>query len=66
MYLCLEKRAVIPIKSDASLNFGGRSSELYCEGGEVGFIQRIINESADPFVHKRFGWFTCLVSKVDT
>eukprot|EP01036_Dinobryon_divergens_P030181 gene30182-39380_t len=49
--------------SDASLNFGGCSTELYCEGGEVGFIQRIIKESADPFVHKRIGWFTCLVSK---
>eukprot|EP01035_Chromulina_nebulosa_P036548 gene36548-49245_t len=59
----LKKRAIIPIKSDASLNFGGCSTELYCEGGEVGFIQRIIKESADPFVHKRIGWFTCLVSK---
>jgi 23S rRNA (adenine1618-N6)-methyltransferase len=42
-------------------NFGGRESELWCPGGEVGFIGRMIIESA-----QRRGqclWFTSLVSK---
>jgi 23S rRNA (adenine1618-N6)-methyltransferase len=43
------------------LNFGGRQSELWCEGGEVGFITRMIKESAQrPDVCL---WFTSLVSK---
>ncbi len=49
-------------KPDAPvLNFGGRSHELWCEGGEVAFVQRMIAESA-----ARPGlcaWFTTLVSK---
>ncbi len=49
---------------DAVLNFGGRANELWCEGGEAGFIQRMIRESAE-----RPGlcvWFTTLVSKKAT
>ncbi|MGC4074737.1 MAG: 23S rRNA (adenine(1618)-N(6))-methyltransferase RlmF [Nibricoccus sp.] len=30
------------------LNFGGRANELWCPGGEVAFIRRMIAESADP------------------
>ena len=45
----------------AGLNFGGRDAELWCEGGELGFIQRMIQESAeDP---ERCRWFSSLVSK---
>lgn len=43
------------------LNFGGRANELWCPGGEVAFIRRMIAESA-----ARPGlciWFTTLVSK---
>jgi len=47
--------------AQASLNFGGRQQELWCEGGEVAFVSRMINES------RAFGsqvrWFTSLVSK---
>lgn len=43
------------------LNFGGRANELWCEGGELGFIRRMIEESA-PFAGQ-CGWFTTLVSK---
>lgn len=43
------------------LNFGGQSNELWCPGGEAGFIRRMITESAaQPDV---CGWFTTLVSK---
>ncbi|GAB1487960.1 23S rRNA (adenine(1618)-N(6))-methyltransferase RlmF [Opitutaceae bacterium] len=43
------------------LNFGGRSHELWCDGGEVAFVQRMITESAaQPGL---CGWFTTLVSK---
>jgi 23S rRNA (adenine1618-N6)-methyltransferase len=43
------------------LNFGGQESELWCEGGEVGFISRMINESTQ--VPGLCLWFTSLVSK---
>lgn len=43
------------------LNFGGMTSELVCEGGERGFILRMISESSR--FADRIGWFTSLVSK---
>ena len=45
------------------LNFGGKSSELWCPGGEVDFIGRMIRESA-AFRNQIF-WFTTLVSNAD-
>ena len=47
----------------ATLNFGGTSNELWCEGGELQFISRMIKESR--VYRDRCGWFTCLVSKED-
>ncbi len=45
------------------LNFGGQQSELWCEGGELAFITKMIRESA---LHSlQVLWFTCLVSKKD-
>ena len=41
-------------------NFGGTNSELWCAGGELGFIRRMITESR--FIAGRVGWFTTLVS----
>lgn len=43
------------------LNFGGRANELWCEGGELAFIRRMITESVD--FAGNAGWFTTLVSK---
>jgi 23S rRNA (adenine1618-N6)-methyltransferase len=43
------------------LNFGGQESELWCAGGEVGFISRMISESAER--RSLCLWFTSLVSK---
>nr|WP_245844492.1 23S rRNA (adenine(1618)-N(6))-methyltransferase RlmF [Nibricoccus aquaticus] len=44
-----------------ALNFGGRPNELWCPGGEVAFIRRMIAESAArPALCV---WFTTLVSK---
>lgn len=43
------------------LNFGGQSSELWCEGGEALFVQRMIEESVE-FYNQVF-WFSSLVSK---
>lgn len=46
------------------LNFGGQSSELWCEGGEEAFICRMARQS------QQYGeqclWFTSLVSKQTT
>lgn len=45
----------------AELNFGGKNSELWCEGGEVRIVSKMIQES------KAFAgcvsWFTSLISK---
>jgi 23S rRNA (adenine1618-N6)-methyltransferase len=43
------------------LNFGGQSSELWCPGGEVAFVGRMIEESS-AFANQIF-WFSSLVSK---
>ena len=43
------------------LNFGGQDAELWCPGGELAFIERMIKESA-RYASRCF-WFTCLVSK---
>lgn len=43
------------------LNFGGQSNELWCEGGELSFIQKMIKESI-VYKYNCF-WFTALVSK---
>lgn len=48
-------------RGGAPLNFGGIASELWCEGGELGFIGRMIAESAERPTLCR--WFTTLVSK---
>ncbi len=48
-------------KENASLNFGGQDAELWCAGGELAFIQRMIKESSA--IATRCFWFTTLVSK---
>ncbi|WP_284461397.1 23S rRNA (adenine(1618)-N(6))-methyltransferase RlmF [Chryseobacterium sp.] len=45
------------------LNFGGQQTELWCEGGELAFITKMINESS--LYSSQVLWFTCLVSKKD-
>ncbi|MDC0932306.1 23S rRNA (adenine(1618)-N(6))-methyltransferase RlmF [Arcobacteraceae bacterium] len=46
-----------------SLNFGGQHNELWCDGGEVEFISKMIRESVS--YKKNCLWFTTLVSKKD-
>jgi 23S rRNA (adenine1618-N6)-methyltransferase len=45
------------------LNFGGQPTELWCLGGEVGFVRRMVRESArfKPYCL----WFSALVSRED-
>ncbi|MBM6551003.1 23S rRNA (adenine(1618)-N(6))-methyltransferase RlmF [Marinomonas ostreistagni] len=53
-------------KADAkkgTLNFGGHGPELWCDGGEAGFITRMIKESV-AFKERCF-WFTSLVARRD-
>lgn len=45
----------------AVLNFGGQNTELWCDGGELGFITQMIYESAR--YPMQCLWFTTLVSK---
>ena len=45
------------------LNFGGQNTELWCKGGELGFITQMIYESVK--YPMQCLWFTTLVSKKD-
>jgi 23S rRNA (adenine1618-N6)-methyltransferase len=45
------------------LNFGGQNGELWCKGGELGFLTQMIYESAK--YPMQCLWFTTLVSKKD-
>lgn len=47
--------------SNKTLNFGGISDELWCDGGELKFITQMIFESAK--YPQQVMWFTTLVSK---
>lgn len=47
-----------------TLNFGGQSNELWCEGGEEKFILTMIKESV--VYQKQCRWFSTLVSKSAT
>ncbi|MEH6626762.1 MAG: 23S rRNA (adenine(1618)-N(6))-methyltransferase RlmF [Motiliproteus sp.] len=48
-------------KKTPVLNFGGQSHELWCEGGEIAFIQRMIEQSAE--IACQCYCFSTLVSK---
>lgn len=48
-------------QTKAVLNFGGQNHELWCEGGELGFVTQMIFESAR--YPMQCLWFTTLVSK---
>ncbi len=47
----------------AVLNFGGQKAELWCEGGERQFMQKMIKES--KIFSQQCQWFTSLISKKD-
>lgn len=49
--------------NETTLNFAGEGAELWCKGGELSFIQRMIAESEE--FKEQCLWFTCLVSKKD-
>ncbi len=48
-------------RNKSDLNFGGKNSELWCEGGELRFVTKMIRESV-LFAGSVF-WFTTLISK---
>ena len=52
------------IQQTPALNFGGQKTELWCYGGEAGFIRRMVEQSA--LVAQQCLWFSTLVSKKDT
>lgn len=45
------------------LNFGGQGAELWCPGGELAFVRRMIQESTR--IPTRCLWFSSLISKAD-
>jgi 23S rRNA (adenine1618-N6)-methyltransferase len=50
-------------RPNEALNFAGQSNELWCEGGELQFIQQMITESREYAT--QIQWFSSLVSKKD-
>ncbi|TDD77581.1 23S rRNA (adenine(1618)-N(6))-methyltransferase RlmF [Flavobacterium caseinilyticum] len=57
----LESRSATSKVTKPVLNFGGHNAELWCEGGELGFVTQMIYESAK--YPMQCLWFTTLVSK---
>lgn len=57
----LRKRKNLGFKDTSKLNFGGKSNELWCEGGEQAFIGQMIQESLE--FKQSVTWFSTLVSK---
>jgi 23S rRNA (adenine1618-N6)-methyltransferase len=55
-----EKKGHEPISKSATSNFGGIKAELWCPGGEVAFIKKMIEQSVS--VKDQCRWFTTLVS----
>lgn len=53
-----QKKVLNPV-----LNFGGKSKELWCEGGELKFIKTMMLQSKE--FSNQCGWFTAIVSKKD-
>ena len=51
-------------ESNPKLNFGGHAAELWCEGGEVGFVGRMVAESAQH--QAQMSWFSALVSREES
>ncbi len=49
--------------NNATLNFSGQSNELWCQGGELAFIKKMIIQS-EKYKNNCL-WFTTLVSKID-
>jgi 23S rRNA (adenine1618-N6)-methyltransferase len=49
------------LRTGVRLNFGGQSTELWCAGGEAGFVRRMIRESAA--IAMRVYWFSTLIAK---
>ena len=59
----LNKDKEKPMKATTKRNFGGQKAELWCPGGEISFLKRMANESAD--FAEQVVWFSSLVSKKD-
>lgn len=57
----LNKAKTLHKNKEKTLNFGGQKAELWCPGGELAFIDKMIKESKT--YNKQVLWFTCLVSK---
>lgn len=55
------KRRNLGLTQGDRLNFGGQQQELWCEGGEVAFITRMIEESQK--FSRQVMWFTSMVSR---
>lgn len=55
------KNRNLGICSDKGLNFAGQHHELWCTGGERGFVEKMINESQN--FSAQVVWFTTLISK---
>ena len=48
-------------KPKLAQSFGGQHNELWCNGGELRFIQKMVSESTQ--FKEQVGWFSTLVSK---
>ncbi len=59
----LGKNSKVSNGKTPALNFAGRSNELWCKGGELSFVRKMVRES--QHYAQQVVWFTTLVSKKD-
>jgi 23S rRNA (adenine1618-N6)-methyltransferase len=57
----VKRQSTVSKSSTSSLNFAGQANELWCTGGELAFIIKMIDESV-RYSHQ-IQWFTSLISK---
>lgn len=57
------KRTNLGLQPSTERNFGGQGGEIWCAGGEAGFVSRMISESAR--IPEKCLWFTTLISKAE-
>ncbi len=58
-----KRGSTLKANKNDQLNFAGTNKELWCEGGELAFIKKMIDQSVS--VREQVGLFTCLVSRKD-
>ena len=53
----IQKKSNLKINKEKLRSFGGKNAELWCKGGELGFIKLMIKESVE--IQNQCRWAIC-------